>query len=174
MWHGHLGRSNAANHRTDLFNDEMSMVHPALYRAGPATRQFAAAEASPVIAENFIEPVTAEWAALIVIYPRKNGSLRFSVYNRKLIVVTTYGLYTLSSMDECFDSLGEATALCTLDATDGYWQIKIDERYRGKTAFTSHYGLYMFTGMPLGLKSALSTNQKAMSVILVPVRWHFR
>ena len=33
-------------------------------------------------------------------------------------------------MDECIDSLGEATIFATLDANAGYWQVEIDENDR--------------------------------------------
>lgn len=47
-------------------------------------------------------------------------------------------------MDEYLDSLGEVHIFRTLNASYGYWQIKIDDPDKDKTTFTSHHGQYRF------------------------------
>lgn len=74
-------------------------------------------------------------------------------------------------MDECMESLGEATGFSTLGVDYGYRQFEIYERDRNRTAFISHHGLYWFTEMAFGLKKAPWTIQRVMGVILAPGRW---
>ena len=104
--------------------------------------------------------------------PKKDNTLRFCVDYRKLNKVTQGDSYPLPRMDECIDSLGDATIFTTLDCSSGYWQVEIDERDRDKTTFTSHGGLYRFVRMPFGLKNAPETFQRAVDIILSRVKWH--
>lgn len=78
--------------------------------------------------------------------------------------------YTVLRMDECLDCLGERRTFSTTDANSGYWQIKIDEITRDKTASTSNYGLQRFIRVPFGLKNPPCTFQRAMDVFLTTVK----
>lgn len=74
-------------------------------------------------------------------------------------------------MDECIDSLREATIFSIFDENSGYWQIEIDPRDCKKTVFTSHRGLFQCTRMPFGLQNAPATFQRATDVISALVKW---
>lgn len=74
-------------------------------------------------------------------------------------------------MDECIDSLSDATIFTTLEASCGYWKIEIDEADRDKTTFKSHHGLYRFIQTPLGLMNAPGTFLRAIDVILSTDKW---
>jgi hypothetical protein len=74
-------------------------------------------------------------------------------------------------MDECIDSLGDATIFSTLDCNGGYWQIPVLPEDRDKTSFTSHEGLYRFTRMPFGLTNAPATFQRMVEMVLAGLTW---
>lgn len=76
-------------------------------------------------------------------------------------------------MNDCIDSFGEAAAVSTSDPNSRYWQAEVEEIDRDKISFTSHHGLYRFVPKPFGLEIASGTFQRAMDVILFPVRWCF-
>lgn len=96
-------------------------------------------------------------------------------------------LYWLSKVERCYrqrcvsDTLKElmhrltwwSRIFSTLSASSGYWQIEIDERDCDKTTFTSYHWLYRFICRLFVRKSALSTFQHAMDVILLTVNWQF-
>jgi Reverse transcriptase (RNA-dependent DNA polymerase) len=69
-------------------------------------------------------------------------------------------------MEECIDSLGDATIFSTLDCNSGYWQIPVHPDDRAKTTFTSHEGLYRFLRMPFGLRNAQETFQRFVDITL--------
>jgi Reverse transcriptase (RNA-dependent DNA polymerase) len=120
---------------------------------------------------DVIEPSTSEWSAPIVLIPKPDGTLRFCIDYRKLNALTVRDCYPLPRMDDCLDSLGEATIFSTLDANSGYWQLDVADEDKDKTTFTSHRGTYRFKRMPFGLINAPATFQRAMDVLLSRVLW---
>ena len=172
MWNGRLGRIDAAKHRIQL-TPEARPVFQAPYRAGQKAREFVKEEVTRMLRDGVIEPSASEWASPIVLAEKKDGSLRFCVDYRKLNAVTVRDSYPIPRMDECIDSLGDATVFTTLDANSGYWQIPIAEEDRDKTTFVCHSGLFRFLRMPFGLKNAPATFQRAIDIILSRVKWEF-
>ena len=51
-----------------------------------------------------------------------------------------------------------------LDATSGYWQIKLDEESSLLTTFNTLFGRYCFTRMPFSIHSAQEVFQKTMDM----------
>ena len=71
--------------------------------------------------EGIIERSSSEWAAPIVLVPKKDGTLRFCVDYRKLNSVSETDTYPMPRIDEMIDRLGKAKYITTLDLTRGYW-----------------------------------------------------
>jgi hypothetical protein len=72
-----------------------------------------------MLAQQVIEPATCEWASPIVLVPKADGALRCCVDYRRLNMITVPDTYPLLRMDECIDSLGDATVFTTLDCNSG-------------------------------------------------------
>lgn len=53
-------------HHIKLLQPDTAPLHSAAFWAGPQTRKFEKVEIDNILAENIIEPVQTEWAALIV------------------------------------------------------------------------------------------------------------
>ena len=51
-----------------------------------------------------------------------------------------------------------------LDATSGYWQIKLDEESSFLTTFNTPFGRFRFTRMPFGIHSAQEVFQKTIDL----------
>lgn len=58
LWDRHLGCINVSEHRIDLLNEEVRLVHSTLYRTGRTMRQCTAAEIYGVLTEKVIGLVT--------------------------------------------------------------------------------------------------------------------
>ena len=90
---------------------------------------------------------------------------------RKVNDLTVKDAYPLPRTDLCLDCLADAKLFSTLDLQSGYWQLSMDETDRGKTAFTTRYGLFESRVLPMGLCNAGSTFQRAMELIFRGLQW---
>lgn len=100
---------------------------------------------------------------------KKDICLRICVAYRRLNAVTETDSYLISGTDLCIDSWRRAQLFSTLNASSAYQQIEIDNQVVDKTVVVAYHGLYKYTGIPLGLKNALATFQKAVDVIIASV-----
>jgi hypothetical protein len=85
--------------------------------------------------------------------------------------ITVRDTYPLPRMDECIDSLVDAVVLSTLDCNSCYWHIPLDEADRDKKTFCSHARTFRFLRMPLGLRNAPATFQRAIEIIISGLKW---
>lgn len=79
---------------------------------------------------------------------------------------TIQDLYLVQRMDECLDLLAKATIFSMLVYNIGYSKVETAKKDCHSTVFTSHHGLFGFTGMLHGLKNDLGMLQRAMDVLL--------
>ena len=79
-----------------------------------------------------IELPNSEWEAPVLFAPKKDGRLRFCIDYRKLNLMKIKDSYPIQRMDECIDSLGNASVLTTLDAYSGYLLVAIKPEDRHK------------------------------------------
>lgn len=170
MWDGTLGEITTTEHHIELLPGTKPLLsHP--YRAGPAARKAEKDEVDRMLRAGVIEPAQSAWASPVALVPKQDGSLRFCVDYRRLNSVTVKYSYPLPRMEECLDSLGEATVFTTLDCNSGYWQIPVAAEDRDKTTFSCHAGTYRYKRMPFGLATAPATFQRTLDMVLSKFNW---
>ena len=125
-----------------------------------------------LLANKIIEETHSPWNAPIVLVAKKNGDIRMCVDYRKLNSITKRPIFPIPSSQQIFDSLSGAKYFSTLDLSQGYHQIAMDDADAKKTAFTTRKGQFQFNKMPFGLSTAPATFQRAMNLILANENWH--
>ena len=102
---------------------------------------------------------------------KEDGSKRFCVDYRKLNEVTKRDSYPLPRVDTTLDAVSVSNWFSTLDLKSGYWQVKMVEKDKEKTAFTTGEGLWQFIVMPFGLANAPATFERPMEQIPQGLPW---
>ena len=113
---------------------------------------------------HIIWPSFSTWGApcILVHKPLEKGlpqPPRFVVDYRGLNTVTSGDGYPIPSVSNVLDALSGGKNFAKLDLASGYWQVLVNPDHVHKTAFATHLGLYEFTCMLYGLKTAPQTFQ---------------
>lgn len=85
---GHLEHIRVPRHMNDVLDDDFRPVQSPLCRAGPPAKKFAVAEIGRIITKKLIEHATTEWAAQIMLSPKKDRSRCFCDDYQKLNDIT--------------------------------------------------------------------------------------
>ena len=108
------------------------------------------------------------WSAPLVFVKKKDGSTRPCVDYRRLKNVTTEDAYPLPRVSACLDSLEGAKYICSVDMTQGFYQIRVRKKDVEKTAFCTSknglYELYEYVTMPMGLCGSPNSFQRCMEL----------
>ncbi|KAJ1174807.1 hypothetical protein NDU88_000098 [Pleurodeles waltl] len=163
------GTTSWCEHTIDT-GDSMP-VKSKIYRQPDHVRDCIKQEVQKMLDLGVVEHFESPWASPVVLVPKphsKDGKreMRFCVDYRGLNQVTKTDAHPIPRADELIDTLASAKYLSTFDLTAGYWQIKLSEDAKAKTAFSTIGGHYQFTVMPFGLKNAPATFQRLVNTVL--------
>ena len=164
-----LGTAAVVQHRIDTGSNKP--VRQPLRRQPLSYIDVIDSHTQALLDAQVIEPAASEWSSNVVLVKKKDGSMRFCVDYRHLNERTIKDSYALPRIDECLDTLKEATWFTTLDLRSGYHQVAMDPKDADKTAFVTRRGMYKFKKMPFGLCNAGATFQRLMDVTLSGLRY---
>ncbi|XP_029656885.1 uncharacterized protein K02A2.6-like [Octopus sinensis] len=97
-----------------------------------------------------------DWVNSIVIKEKPNGTLRICLDPRDLNKALKRKYHPIPTLEEITPSLAGSKIFSKLDASNGYWNIKIDKESSKLTTFNTPFGRYRFNRLPFGLKRELS------------------
>ncbi len=118
------------------------------------------------LASGFIRPSKSPAGAPILFDKKPDGSLRLCMYYQSLNNLTIKNRHLLSLVGELLDWLGRAQRFTQLDLTNAYYQMRIKEGDKWKTAFRTRYGHFEYQVMPFGLTNTPATFQGYINKIL--------
>ena len=124
-----------------------------------------------LLKQGVIEPSASEWSAAPVLVRKKSGELRYCIDYRALNFKTVKDNYNIPLIEDCLDSLYGKRLFCVLDLCSGYYQISLEFGLRDKTSFNTRFGSFRWTRLAMGLCTAPSTFQRAMSFVLRGLTW---
>ena len=119
-----------------------------------------------LLKQGVSEPSVSEWSAPPVLVRKKTGELRYFIDYRALNAKTYKDNYSLPLIEDCLDFLYGKRVFCVLDLCSGYFQIPLETGSRHKTSFSTRFGSYQWTRLPMGLCTAPATFQRAMQLVL--------
>lgn len=161
---GKLGQTNIIEHTINTGDAKPIKIPPR--RLPVHMREVAEQEIQKMLDQDIIESSCSPWAAPIVLVKKKDGSTRFCVDYRRLNSVTKKDAYPLPLIGEALDSLGGSNFFCVMDLASGFWQLKVSEEDKPKTAFATHRGLFQFKRMPFGLANSPASFERLMEITL--------
>lgn len=108
-------------------------------------------EQSSVI-EKVDEPTA--WVNNLVLVTKQNGDLRICLDPVYLNQAIKREHFYIPSFDEIVSKIHGAKYFSVLDASNGFWQIKLDQESSKLCTFSTPFGRYKFKRMPYGICSA--------------------
>ena len=97
---------------------------------------------------------------------KPNGDVRICLDPVDLNKAVKREHYPLKTVEEVAANMSEAKVFSTLDATSGFYHIKLAEESTWLTTFNTPCGRFKFERLPFGLVSAPEVFQRAVSKML--------
>lgn len=128
-------------------------------------------EINKMLEAGVIQPSISDWASPPILEWKRDGSVRFCIDYRALNNVTVKDVFPLPLVEDCVDTLSGNQWFSKLGAIWGYYQVKLADEDRDKTAFITKYGLFEFVKMLFGLFNSPFTVSRVMNLILKDLNW---
>ena len=93
-----------------------------------------------------------KWVSSLTYSHKPDGTLCICLDPKDINKAIVWEHYKAPTLDEISHELSGTTCFIKLDATDGFWNIPLDEKSSYLTNFNTHCGRYRFLHMPFGLK----------------------
>ena len=113
------------------------------------------------VIEKVEEPT--DWVNSMVTIVKPNGNLRICIGPRDLNKAVKRDYYPMSTIDDIVTRMPNAKVFSVLDASSGFWQLKLDTPSAKLCTFNTPFGRYMFKRLPFGLSSSQDIFQRIMS-----------
>jgi len=154
-----------------FIGNEVKPVKQRERRISPAESKAATEWVKEEVAAGRMEPSTSQWAAQLVIVPKRNEKGEVSGWRicgdyRNLNTVTKGDAEPLPLTQLLFDQLKGMQYFSKLDLLKGFNQIPVEAKSREYMAVSTPVGLYQPKVMPFGVKNAPGSFQREMRRVL--------
>nr|XP_054606603.1 uncharacterized protein K02A2.6-like [Nothobranchius furzeri] len=106
-----------------------------------------------------------EWVSSLVVLQKKTGALRTCLDPRDLNKAIKREHFKLPTREEIMAQFAGAKWFSKLDASSGFWQLRLDEESSRLCTFNTPEGRYRFLRLPYGILSAPEVYHKTIHMI---------
>ena len=106
-----------------------------------------------------------DWVSSLVIVQKTNGALRICLDPRDLNKAVKREHFKLPTREEIMSQFADAKWFSKLDASSGFWQMKLNEASSRLCTFNTPEGRYRFLRLPYGILSAPEVYHKTIHTI---------
>jgi len=107
----------------------------------------------------------AEWVSSLVVLQKKTEAPRMCLDQRDLNKAIKREHFKLPTKEEIMAQFAGAKWFSKLDASSGFWQLRLDEESSKLSTFTTTEGRYRFLRLPYGILSAPEVYKKTIHMI---------
>ena len=163
---GEIGSLSKVHHLT--IDGNSSPVIQAPRQVPFALREKLKEELDRMVRLDIIDKVEGptDWVSNLVIVEKPNGKLRVCLDPRDLNQAIKRQHYQLPTAEDILSKMAGAKYFSKLDASSGYWQLKLDEESSQLLAFHTPFGRYKFKRLPFGVNCASEIFQAEVTEIL--------
>ena len=161
-----LGCVKGVVHHIETDPTVKPVIHPPRRVSAPL-RQKVKDELDRMESLGVIERVQqpTEWVNSLVTVVKPNGKIRLCIDPKDLNRAIKREQYPMKTIEEVISRMPNAKFFSKLDATQGYWQVQLDDESATKCTFNTPFGRYRFHRLPFGISSAPEVFQRIMSQI---------
>ena len=167
---GEIGTLNKTHH-IEIKGNFTPVVTPAR-RIPHSLKPKVEKELKRMVDLDIIEPVdeSTDWVNGLVIVEKPNEKLRICLNPRSLNQAIKREHLHLPTAEKLFSQMSGAKCFSKLDASSGYWQIKVDRESSNLLTFGTTIGRFRFKRLPYGIHSASEVFQKTFLSIISDIQ----
>jgi hypothetical protein len=163
-----LGGTDIIEFEINLENTKPIFYRP--YRYSEYERSIIREKTKDLLENNIIRTSSSSYASPAVLVKKKTADYRLCIDYRKLNAITIKDRYPLPHIEDQIGRLRGKKFFCSLDMTQGYYQIPVSPSSIHKTAFVTQEGQFEFLRMPFGVSNAPATFQRALNNLFTSFR----
>lgn len=162
-----LGLTTRIKHKMDVQGH--APIRQRVRQYSPKVLEHMHAEVDKLLAAGIIEESTSEWSNPVVMVRKPNNEYRMCIDFRRVNDLTRKDPYPMKDMAGILSMLRSAKFISTIDLSQAYHQVPLDEESKPITAFAvPGKGLYQYVRMPYGPCGAPATFQRLQDSLIGP------
>jgi transposase InsO family protein len=163
-----LEQTDLAECKIELNTDEPIRHRP--YRTSKSDEDFLDGVIKSLLDAGLIRRSNSRYASPVVIAKAVGRDPRFCIDYRKLNSKTKRFYYPLPIIDQLFTDFIGSQWFTSVDLKSGYWQVRISEDDKSKTAFCCKFGVFEWNVMPFGLMNAPAVFQEMSDKLIQDIQ----